>query len=403
MERRVPRWSELQPLIGRPELRWRREDRVAAAPSVLDLRRLAARRTPTAVFDYVDGAAESESSLRRARRAYRDVAFAPSVLRDVSDVSLRRRVLGRETAMPVVLAPTGFTRMMHTEGESAVTRAAGDHDLVYTLSTMGTTSPEDVADASPATRRWFQLYVWQDRGATEELIARARASGFEALVLTVDTAVAGARLRDVRNGLTVPPQLTPRTLLDMAMHPSWWFDLLTTEPLEFASLRGFDGTVAELVDAMFDPSMTMDTIDWARGQWDGPIVVKGVQTVADAVEVVERGADAVVLSNHGGRQLDRAPTPLLQVPDTVDALAGRAEVLVDGGVLNGGDVVAAVAAGASAVMVGRAYLYGLMAGGRAGVDRVLSLFAQDMARTLRLMGVTDVDDLTPDHVTLPTG
>lgn len=303
--------------------------------------------------------------------------------------------------MPVVLAPTGFTRMMHTAGEPAVVCAAADAGLPYALSTMGTTSPEGVAAAAPTSRRWFQLYVWNDRDASLALLERARASGFEAVVLTVDTAVAGNRLRDVRNGLTIPPKLTGRTLLDMALHPAWWADVLTTDPLEFATLTSFDGTVAELVNAMFDPSMTWQDLAWLKEAWDGRLIVKGVQTAEDARLAVDHGADAVVMSNHGGRQLDRAPTPLLELPSVVAAIGEDAEVYLDGGVLSGADVVAAVAAGADAVLVGRAYLYGLMAAGEPGVRRALEILRADMTRTLQLMGVAAVGDLTPDHVRLP--
>lgn len=360
-------------------------------------------RAPRAVFDYVDGAAETETSLRRARQAYRDVEFQPRVLRNVADVDLSRSILGSRAAMPLVLAPTGFTRMMHTAGEPAVARAARDHGVPYALSTMGTTSPEDLQASAPDTRRWFQLYVWQDRDATEQLLERARRSGYEALVLTVDTPVAGARLRDVRNGLTIPPKLTLRTLGDMALHPMWWVDLLTTEPLEFATLSHFDGTVAELAARMFDPSVTWTDLGWLRERWDGPLIIKGVQTVEDARVVADHGGDALVLSNHGGRQLDRAPTPLRQLPEVVAALGDQVEVYVDGGTLSGADVVAAVATGARAVLVGRIYLYGLMAAGEAGVRHALSIVRDEMTRTLQLMGVASVDDLCPDHVRLGAG
>ena len=400
--RRLPRWSELRPLLGFRAPAVGRTAKLAAAEDVLALRRLAARRTPRAAFDYVDGAAESETSLRRSRRAFRDVEFRPRVLRDVAEVDLSTTILGTPSALPVVLAPTGFTRMMHAAGEPAVVRVAEARGLPYALSTMGTTSIEDVRDAAPAARRWFQLYVWQDRGPTKELVGRAREAGYEALVLTVDTPVAGARLRDVRNGLTIPPKLTVRTLADMAVHPAWWLDLLTTEPLEFATLSDFDGTVAELINRMFDPSVTFDDLDWLRDQWDGPIIVKGIQGPDDAALAVERGADAIVVSNHGGRQLDRAPTPLLELPAVVETVGDRAEVYIDGGVLHGADVAAAVAAGARACLVGRVYLYGLMAGGQAGVDRALELLTDELRRTLQLLGVASVAELTPDHVRLPS-
>lgn len=401
MRRRLQPWTDLRDVLQLEPPALRRRDRVERAASILDLRRLAAARAPRAVFDYVDGGAEVEASLRRSRRLFRDLELRPRVLVDVSEVDASTTLLGGSSALPLALAPTGFTRMMHTAGEPAVARAAARAGVPYALSTMGTTSPEELAAASTHGRRWFQLYVFRDRGATKEVIARARASGFDSLVLTVDTPVPGARLRDVRNGLTIPPRLTWRTLLDGALHPAWWFDLVTTPPLEFASFRSFDGTVAELVAGLFDPSVELGDVAWLRDQWDGPLMIKGVQSVHDAVEVVEAGADAVLLSNHGGRQLDRSPEPLRLVRPTVEALDGRAEVHVDGGMLSGADVVAAVALGATGALLGRAYLYGLMAGGEPGVDRALAILAEDVRRTMQLLGARTVADLTPDMVRLP--
>ena len=263
---------------------------------------------------------------------------------------------------------------------------------------MGTTSIEDLAAAAPDGRRWFQLYLWRDREASRDFVARAEAAGYEALVLTVDTPVAGPRLRDVRNGLTIPPSLSLKTFAEGALHPAWWFDLLTTEPLEFASLNRFDGTVAELVGRLFDPTATIADLAWLRSIWDGPLVVKGILDAADARAVVDAGADAVVVSNHGGRQLDRAATPLEALPSVVDAVGDRAEVYVDGGVMSGSDIVAAVALGARAALVGRAYLYGLMAGGERGVERAADILVREVASTLALLGVTRVSDLRADHV-----
>lgn len=379
------------------------ERRLATVASIPDLRRLARRRAPRAVFDYTDGAAGEELSLRRSREAYARVEFQPRVLQDVSAVDTSTTVLGRRADLPLMFAPTGFTRMMHTDGESAVARVAARTSIPYALSTMGTTSIEQLAAAAPDGRRWFQLYLWRDREASRDFVVRARESGYEALVLTVDTPVAGARLRDVRNGLTIPPSLSLRTFAEGALHPGWWFDLLTTEPLEFASLHRFEGTVAELVGTMFDPAATIDDLSWLRSVWDGPLVVKGIQTVADARAVVDGGADAVIVSNHGGRQLDRAPTPLEALPAVVDAVGDRAEVYVDGGILSGSDVVAAVASGARAALVGRAYLYGLMAGGERGVQRATDILRQEVAGTLALLGVTRVSDLRRDHVRIRTG
>jgi L-lactate dehydrogenase (cytochrome) len=368
--------------------------RIAAAPALEDLRSLGERRTPRAVFDYVDGGAGYEESLARSRRAYRSVEFHPRVLTDVSRVDTSLQVLGEPVTMPIICAPTGFTRMMHAHGEVGVAKAAQRQGVPYTLSTMGTTSPEDLARSVPEVSRWFQLYLWRDREASRELIDRARRAGFRVLMLTVDTPVAGERLRDVRNGLTVPPKLTLKTLLDMARHPRWWFDLLTTEPLEFASLTNFDGTVAEMVDQIFHPAADLQTLEWVKSQWDGPVVVKGVQTVEDARRIVSTGVDGIVVSNHGGRQLENAPTPLEVLPGVVEAVGTDTTVLIDGGVMNGSDVAAAVALGANAVLVGRAYLYGLMAGGEPGAERALEILRSQLVRTMQLIGATNIAALS---------
>lgn len=398
LRRRVPTWAELRPLVRveRPTLR-RTEAALARAATIEDLRRLARRRTPRAVFDYVDGAAESELSLTRSRQAFADVEFRPRVLRDVSHVDAGVELLGVRSPVPVVLAPTGFTRMMHTEGEWAVGRAAARAGIPYTLSTMGTVSVEDLATDVPDLQRWFQLYLWRDRDASRALVRRAAAAGYGTLVLTVDTAVAGQRLRDVRNGLTIPPALTASTLGGMALHPRWWGNLLTSQPIEFASLTSSGGTVADLVDRMFDPAVTREDLAWLREEWSGRIVVKGVQHPQDAIDLVAAGVDGLVVSNHGGRQLDRAVAPLDLLPEIRAAVGPDVPLLIDGGVLNGADVVAAVARGADAVMVGRAYLYGLMAGGEPGVDRALEILATQVYRTLRLLGTTRLAELAPEH------
>jgi L-lactate dehydrogenase (cytochrome) len=304
------------------------------------------------------------------------------------------------SALPFAFAPTGFTRMMHHEGEPAVASVAGAVGIPYTLSTMGTTTIEDVAAAAPDTRKWFQLYLWRDRAPGKDLVQRAAAAGYDTIMLTVDTPVGGARLRDVRNGLTIPPSLSLRTFVDGAMHPAWWVNLLTTEPLTFASLASTDGTVAELINRVFDPALTMADVEWLRGAWSGNLVVKGIQSVADARRVVDAGADAVLLSNHGGRQLDRAPVPLELVEPVVAEIGDRAEVLVDTGITHGADIVAAVALGARAALIGRAYLYGLMAGGQAGVAKAVDILTGEIVRTMQLIGVSSVDELRPSHVRL---
>jgi L-lactate dehydrogenase (cytochrome) len=400
--RQVPRWSELKPLLRPRPVEWNpTRRRLENALTIADLRKIARRRTPRSVFDYTDGAAEREITLRRARRLFAELELRPSILKDVSDVDLSTTVLSRTSALPFAFAPTGFTRMMNHEGERAVVRVAGRHGVPYSLSTMGTTSPEDVAAAAPEARRWFQLYVWNDRAAGEELMRRAAAAGFEALVLTFDVPVAGARLRDVRNGFAIPPALTMSTVLDAATHPAWWMNLLTTEPLQFATLSSWEGTVADMIDAMFDPSMTIADLEWVRACWDGPLVIKGIQTVEDARRVVDAGADAIILSNHGGRQLDRAPVPLRLLPDVVKAVGDRTEVWLDTGIMSGADIVAALALGARTTLVGRAYLYGLMAGGERGVERAVQILEREIRRTMQLLGVGSVAELGPQHVRLP--
>lgn len=402
-QRHRPRWAELRPLLQPRATSFSLDPtarRLAGAASVGDLRALARRRAPRAVFDYTDGAAGDEVSLARSRDAFARVEFQPRVLQDVSSIDLSSTLLGRPVSMPLLLGPTGFTRMMHTEGEPAVARVAERAGVPYALSTMGTTSIERLAAEVPGSRRWFQLYLLRDRAASRDLVERAAASGYEVLVVTVDTPVPGLRRRDVRNGLTIPPTLSLRTFVEGATHPRWWFDLLTTDALEFASRNHFDGTVAELVASMFDSAATIDDLTWLREIWQGPLVVKGIQTAVDARRVVDAGADAVLVSNHGGRQLDRAPTTLERLPEIVAAVGDRAEVLLDGGVTSGADVVAAVALGARAVSVGRLYLYGLMAGGERGVQRAVDIVRTEMATTMALVGVTSVADLGPEHVVI---
>jgi L-lactate dehydrogenase (cytochrome) len=377
-----------------------RKRRLAKAHTIQDLREIARRRVPRAVFDYVDGAAEQEISIRRARAAFERVEFHPRVLRDVSRVDTGAEVLGGPASLPLVLAPTGFTRMMNHEGETAVARAAARAGIPYVLSTMGTTDLETVRACAPSARQWFQLYLWKDRNASEALIDRALRAGYEALVLTVDTPVGGARMRDVRNGLTIPPALTLRTAAGMALRPSWWINVLTTEPLEFAALNSFDGTVEELISGMFDPTATVVDLQWLRERWPGKLVVKGVQGVEDAKVAAGVGCDALVVSNHGGRQLDRTPVPLELLPRVVDAVGDGCEVMVDTGVQTGADLVAARALGASAAMVGRAYLYGLMAAGEPGVDRAVEILRTEYTRTLQLLGVRRTDELDRSHASL---
>jgi len=400
MKRQLPRVREFAPLMRfkRPALN-RKRRRLQAALTIGDLRRIARRRTPKAAFDYTDGGAEKEISLARARQAFSDVEFNPQILRDVSTVDIGCSVLDRPSQLPFAIAPTGFTRLMHAEGEVAGASAAGAAGIPFSLSTMGTTSIEDVGAANPDGRNWFQLYMWKDRDRSMALVDRAAAAGYEALVVTVDVPVAGSRLRDVRNGMTIPPTLTPRTVLNAIPRPAWWFNFLTTEPLAFASLDTWSGTVADLLDTMFDPTVDFDDLAWIKAQWPGKLIVKGIQTVDDAKKVAALGVDALILSNHGGRQLDRAPVPFHLLPRVVREVGDEVEVWLDTGIMSGADIVAAFAHGARFTMIGRAYLYGLMAGGREGVDRTIEILTGQIERTMRLLGARSLAELTPEHVT----
>ncbi|QIV81618.1 alpha-hydroxy acid oxidase [Mycolicibacterium frederiksbergense] len=400
MKRRIPKVADLAPLMQfkKPELNARTR-RLAAALTVEDLRAIAKRRTPRAAFDYTDGSAEAELSLARARQAFQDIEFHPAILRDVSKVDTSCTILGGRSELPFGIAPTGFTRMMQTEGEYAGARAAARAGIPFSLSTMGTASIEDVKAANPHGRNWFQLYMWKDRDRSMALVERAAAAGYDTLLVTVDVPVAGARLRDKRNGMSIPPALTANTVLNAIPRPQWWIDFLTTEPLAFASLDRWSGTVAELLDTMFDPTVTFEDLAWIKSQWPGKLVVKGIQTVADAQAVADLGVDGIVLSNHGGRQLDRAPIPFHLLPQVAPVVGDRTEVILDTGIMSGADIVASIALGARFTLVGRAYLYGLMAGGEAGVDRMIEILSDQISRTMRLLGVASLDELVPEHVT----
>ena len=376
--------------------------RLARAASVGDLRRIAKRRLPSGVFDYIDGAAEDELTSRRNRAAYQRVEFRPRVLRDVTVVDARTSLLRREMRFPLVLAPTGFTRIADPQGELAVARAAARAGIPYTLSTLATRSIEEVAAVSDGSL-WFQVYVWKDRGLVKELIERARAAGYETLMLTVDTAVFGKRERDLRRGFSLPPSIGLDTIVDGIVHPGWTWRFIRSEPIRFANVvgRGVDDgsdpvTLAEFIPTQFDPALSWADIEWMRSIWNGPIVIKGIQGIEDALLAVDVGVEAIALSNHGGRQLDGAPPPFEILPSVVEAVGGRVEIICDGGVRRGSDIVKAVALGATCCMAGRAYLYGLGAAGEAGVDHVLAMFEADVRRTMALCGVTSVGDLTPE-------
>jgi L-lactate dehydrogenase (cytochrome) len=398
--RQLPNPAELLELMQfkKIDLNGKRR-RLSSALTIDDLRTIAKRRTPKAAFDYTDGAAEGELSLSRARQAFRDIEFHPDILRPAVDVDTSVEILGGPSALPFGIAPTGFTRLMQTEGEFAGAGAAAAAGIPFTLSTLGTTSIEDVKATNPHGRNWFQLYVMRDREISYGLARRAAAAGFDTLMFTVDTPIAGARLRDKRNGFSIPPQLSLGTIVNAIPRPWWWIDFLTTPKLEFASLSTTGGTVGELLDAAMDPTISYDDLAIIRDLWPGKIVIKGVQNVADSQRLVDLGVDGIVLSNHGGRQLDRAPIPFHLLPQVVREVGKDATVMVDTGIMNGADIVASIALGAKFTLIGRAYLYGLMAGGRAGVDRTIDILRTEIVRTMRLLGVSSLAELEPRHVT----
>ena len=394
----------------RSVLRFRRRARTRAerlraeAVNIDDLRRLALRRLPNGVFNYIDGGAEDEVTMRANREAFRRWNFAPRVLRDMSQVDTSTTLLGRRLPFPLVLAPAGFTRMPDPDGELAVARAAARAGIPYCLSTVATRSIEEVAAAADGCH-WFQLYPLRDRELTRDLVQRAADAGYQAMMPTVDMAVSGRRERDVRRGFTLPPQIGLGTILDGIRHPGWTWRFIRSEPIVFSNVLGrsaSDGTtpvaLADFINTQFDPGFSWRDVAWLRDAWQGSLVIKGIQTVADARIAADHGCDAIVLSNHGGRQLDGAPPALDLVAPVADAVGDRIALICDGGVRRGGDIVKALALGADACMAGRAYLYGLGAGGEAGVDYAISLLAEEMSRTMALIGCASVAEIGRAHV-----
>ncbi|MEM8707047.1 MAG: alpha-hydroxy acid oxidase [Actinomycetota bacterium] len=385
--------------------------RLERAANVMDLRLMAQRRLPGGVFDYIDGAAEDERSLARSMSAFADIEFVPRVLRDVSTIDTSTTLLGTPLAFPFVAAPTGFTRIAHSEGELAVARAAGRADIPFTLSTLSTRSIEEVAAANPG-RNWFQVYVWKDRGLVEEMVRRAAEAGFDTIVPTVDLATFGRRERDVRRGFELPPKIGLDTIVDGVRHPGWTWDFLRGGPIRFANVAASDdsgrrdGTdainLAAYANEQLDPSLSWDDIEWFRSIWDGPIVVKGVQSVADARIAADLGIDAIAISNHGGRQLEGSPPPIELIAPVRDAIGDACEVISDGGIRRGADIVKALALGATATMGGRAHFYGLGAAGERGVDVAFGFLHDEFRRAMALNGLRSVAEIGPDVVASPT-
>ena len=371
--------------------------------SIADLRRAAKRRLPTAVFDYLDGAAEDEVTLGRNQADFGRYELLPHFLVDVGNIDLSTRVLGADLDVPFILAPTGMSRLFHHTGEKAVARAAHKARTLYTLSSVATTSIEDIARTG-AGAKMLQLYVWRDRSILKDFIQRARESGYTALCLTVDLPRAGQRERDLKNGFTVPPQMRLSNIIDTMLRPDWLLDFLTSPRMKLENvLTHADAapdlfSIIEYTTAQFDPTLTWDDMAWMIDEWGGPFAIKGILTVDDARRAVETGVSALILSNHGGRQLDHAPSPIRVLPEVVEALGARVEIILDGGVRRGTDVIKALCLGARAVMVGRAYLFGLGAGGQSGVDRALELLSAETRRNMALLGCPSVQQLDSRYV-----
>ena len=404
MKRQFPRWKNIKPLLGwslpKDPLADRKLKKVV---NLAEMRLLSKKRVPKAVFDYVDGGANDELAYARSQEVYSRVEFKAKVLRDVSKIDLTANIVGQKSALPIIFAPTGYTRMMHYQGEVMVAKVCEENNLVYNLSTMGTTSSKEIGDQVPNVRRWFQLYLWRDRSQSLKFIEEAQLAGFEGLMLTVDTAVGGIKWRDMRNGLTVPPKIGLKTFFDMALKPKWWFNLLTTAPLEFATFRNFNKPLSEIAAKVFDPAVTFEDVKWLRSVWKGKLIIKGIQTVSDAVELKNIGVDAIVLSNHGGRQLDRSVVPLELLPQVRSAIGAKGngpQIFIDGAIMSGADVLAAIALGADAVLIGRAYLYGAMAAGKKGVEKVVEMLRFEMETAMKLLGAKDLGELNPDFVNI---
>jgi len=404
LKRQFPRWKNIKPLLGWSLPKDPFADRkLKKVVNLAEMRLLSKKRVPKAVFDYVDGGANDELAFIRSQEIYSRVEFRARVLRDVSTIDLTANIVGQKSALPIIFAPTGYTRMMHYQGEVMVAKICEENNLVYNLSTMGTTSSKEIGDQVPNVRRWFQLYLWRDRSQSLKFIEEAEAAGFEGLMLTVDTAVGGIKWRDMRNGLTVPPKIGLKTFFDMAIKPKWWANLLTTAPLEFATFRNFNKPLSEIAAKVFDPAVTFEDVKWLRSVWKGKLIIKGIQTVSDAVELTKIGVDAIVLSNHGGRQLDRSVVPLELLPQVRSAIGPKGngpQIFIDGAIMSGADVLAAIALGADAVLIGRAYLYGAMAAGKKGVEKVVEMLRFEMETAMKLLGAKNLSELNPDFVNI---
>jgi L-lactate dehydrogenase (cytochrome) len=379
---------------------------VAVITNIADLRAIAARRIPRAIFDYADGGSYDEITLRRNRSDLDAIQFRQRVMIDVSKVSLATTLAGAPATMPVAIGPTGLAGLFHADGEILGARAAAAFGVPFCLSTMSICSIEAVRAASPAPF-WFQQYLMKDRGFNQQLIDRAKAAQCSALVLTLDLQVQGDRHRDPKNGLTIPPRLTLKNAFDIASKPHWALGVLFGKHRSFGNLQGRIGgtsgirTLAAWSATQFDASANWRDVEWVRSRWPGKLILKGVLDAEDAKFAFASGADAIVVSNHGGRQLDGAPSSIAMLPEIVSAIDGRCEILFDGGVRSGQDVLKALALGARGCLIGRSFLYGLAALGEAGVTKVLQIIRQELAVSLALVGRTDVGQVNRDVLLWP--
>ena len=371
-----------------------------------DLRLLAKKRVPRAVFDYADGAAEDELTKDNNRNAFRKWKFIPDVLVDVAEVDTQTKVLGTEMPFPFALGPTAISYLFHHSGELAVARAASERNFPSTLSSIASTNIEDYADASNCSV-WYQMYVWKNREISNDFIKRCKEKNYKAIMLTVDVPVGGKRERDLRSGMTIPPRLTLSSIIDAAFHPSWWWNFIFGPKIKFANVKErFTGknknfsNMMTYMNQQFDPSVTWDEAKEIASMWEGPFAIKGLMNADDAEKAIEIGASAIVISNHGGRQLDSAVAPIDVLPEIAKRVNGRAEILIDGGIRRGTDIVKAIALGADACLIGRPWVYGLAAKGEEGVGLVIDILASEVTRTLQLLGCKSINDVSERHVTL---
>ena len=371
-----------------------------------DLRLLAKKRVPRAVFDYADGGAEDELTKDNNRNAFKKWKFIPDVLVDVAEVDTKTKVLGTEMPFPFALGPTAISYLFHHSGEPAVARAASKKNFPSTLSSIASTNIEDYADASDCSV-WYQMYVWKNREISNDFIKRCKEKNYKAIMLTVDVPVGGKRERDLRSGMTIPPRLTLSSIIDAAFHPSWWWNFIFGPKIKFANVKerfmGKNKNFSNMMTYMnqqFDPSVTWDEAKEIASMWGGPFAIKGLMNADDAERAIEIGASAIVISNHGGRQLDSAVAPVDVLPEIAERVNGRAEILIDGGIRRGTDIVKAIALGADACLIGRPWVYGLAAKGEKGVDLVIDILSSEVTRTLQLLGCKSINDVSKRHVTL---